>query len=1051
MVSLRWLFVLVMGVLVGSFAASADTTALNGNALDEKALNENASAGAFFREAVAPLLSRSCLGCHNETKAKGGLSLATRAAALRGGQGGRAVVPGKPAQSSLLRRLRADGGETVMPKDGEPLSDAEVAILRRWLENGASWPEGVVLAEPVADLDWWSLRPLARAEPPLVQGAEWARNPIDLFVSKAHETMGLSPSPEASRVTLFRRVYFDLLGMAPAPEAVRSFLVDDDPLAYEKLVDRLLASPRYGERWARHWLDVVHYADTHGYDKDKPRPNAWPYRDYVIRAFNADKPYDRFVREQIAGDVLYPGTTDGILALGFISAGPWDYIGHDEVPETKIDGQVARNLDRDDMVTVTMNVFSSTTVQCARCHNHKFDPVKQEHYYSLQAVFAAVDRADRAYDEDPTIAARRLVLEGEKDELSDQARDVARRIESTKTEELRAVEAKLAEPLPGDRVLTEIAGVARADGYGFHSVLEKRDDAADKWVEVDLGSEKPLDQVLLFPAAEWGWNDFGFPMRFRLEASVDRKYEGQQIVLLDHTAKDVVRPGVRPLVIDGGGQTARYVRLTATKLWGRRQFGKPGNAKFMFALGELAVLSGGELSSTRRARSADTIEARPRWGKSFVTDGIYGRYSLEQLATALGLPHATPAEQAAVLLRLAPDESARARLAKLGADRERLLEAAIEPQLRAEKARLAAELARNAAALRELPPQSRVYAGTVHKGAGNFVGRYGLGPRKIHVLVRGEVTQPGDEVGPGTVPLVNGVDWRFELPEGHGEGDRRVALASWLTRDDHPLAWRSIANRLWYYHFGRGLVDSPNDFGRMGQKPTHPALLDWLATSLRDGDERSLKRFHRRIITSGVYRQSSAHDDANAAIDSGNRYLWRMNRRKLDAEALRDSTLLVSGKLNTKMYGPGFRDFVLEKPQHSPHYEYHKHDPEDVSCHRRSVYRFLARSQQEPFMETLDCADPSQIVAKRNQTLTSLQALALLNNKLVLAMAKHFAARLEGESNEIGAQIERGYWLSVGRAPTPEEAAGLVSYAREHGLPNACRVLLNLNEFAFVD
>ena len=261
----------------------------------------------------------------------------------------------------------------------------------------------------VADIDWWSLRPLQTVAIPNLseQDAEWARNPIDAFAVRRMRQHGLAPSREADRRTLIRRLYFDLIGLPPTPQQIEQFLHDQDPMAYEKLVDRLLESPHYGERWARHWLDVVHYGDTHGYDKDKPRPNAWPYRDYVIRSLNHDKPYHRFVMEQIAGDALWPDTRDGIEATGFISAGPWDFIGHAEVPEDKLDGQVARNLDRDDMVTSTMNTFLSLTVQCARCHNHKFDPITQEHYYSLQSIFAALDRADRQYDPVPEVAAKR--------------------------------------------------------------------------------------------------------------------------------------------------------------------------------------------------------------------------------------------------------------------------------------------------------------------------------------------------------------------------------------------------------------------------------------------------------------------------------------------------------------------------------------------------------------------------------------------------------------------------------------------------------------------
>jgi len=310
------------------------------------------------------------------------------------------------------------------------------------------------------------------------------------------------------------------------------------------------------------------------------------------------------------------------------------------------------------------------------------------------------------------------------------------------------------------------------------------------------------------------------------------------------------------------------------------------------------------------------------------------------------------------------------------------------------------------------------------------------------------VTSPGEEVGAGTVDFIPGVSPRF--PATDDEGARRVALADWIVRKDNPLTWRTIVNRVWLYHFGRGIVDSPNDFGHMGQLPSHPELLDWLAVEFRDGTQ-SIKDLHRLILKSAVYRQSSDGNAAFEKIDGGNQFLWRMNRRKLEAEALRDSVLLVAGKLGPTMYGPGFQDFLIEKPEHSPHYMYGKHDPDDVATHRRSIYRFIVRSQPQPFMDTLDCADPSLLVDKRNETLTALQALAFLNNKFVVRMAEHFAARLEREADDREGQIERAYQLTLNRAPSEDESAALIAYADQYGLPSACRLILNLNEFAFAD
>ena len=351
-----------------------------------------------------------------------------------------------------------------------------------------------------------------------------------------------------------------------------------------------------------------------------------------------------------------------------------------------------------------------------------------------------------------------------------------------------------------------------------------------------------------------------------------------------------------------------------------------------------------------------------------------------------------------------------------------------------------------------LPAQQRVYAGTVHNGSGAFrgTGPDGGKPRVIRVLARGDVRSPRQVVEPGTVPILEGVPARFQLPPDAPEGERRAALAHWLADPRNPLTWRSIVNRVWQYHFTRGLVDSPNDFGRMGRTPSNPALLEWLASEFRDGGQ-SFKRLHRLIVTSAVYRQSSEVDEAKARVDGDNVLLWRMNRRRLEAEAIRDSVLMVAGKLDLSMGGPGFRDFVVEHPEHSPHYEYKLADPEDPKSHRRSVYRFIVRSQPQPFLAALDCADPSMSVEKRNESTTALQALALLNDRLMVAMAAHFAARIEKEPGDLRSKVDRAFLLALGRSPSPMEREALADHARKFGLANACRVIFNLNEFVFVD
>jgi hypothetical protein len=647
-------------------------------------------------------------------------------------------------------------------------------------------PLVLCLGGRAAGQTWWSLRSLRRPAVPAVKGRAWVRTPVDAFILAALEARGLRPAPEADRHTLIRRVTFDLHGLPPTPAEVDAFLGDKRPDAYERLVARLLASPRYGERWGRHWLDLAHYGDTHGYDKDKSRDHAWPYRDWVIRALNADKPYASFVKEQIAGDVLLPGNPDGVVATGFVVAGPWDFVGHVELREGTVDREKTLLLDRDDMVSSTLTTFTSLTVGCARCHDHKFDPITQTDYYRLQAVFAGVERGNR-----------------------------------------------------------------------FH----------------------PTPQYL-----------------------------------------------------------ARRAKLDAR----------------------------------RRALAARLTELRRRAASS------------SSLARA------------------------QAELAAL--DREG----------------------------QELLRQAQVYAVVPRR------------PRPIWVLHRGDVEQRRRPATPGALACVAGLSPDLAVADPGNEGARRAALAGWIVHPNHPLTWRSIVNRVWQGHFGKGIVATPSDFGRMGSRPSHPELLDWLAVEFRDRGG-SLKSLHELLVCSAVYRQSARHHPGYAKADGDNRFLWRMNRRRLDAEEVRDSVLAVSGTLDLTMGGPGFELFRF-KDDHSPVYDHSDlkkiHDP---ATYRRTVYRFTVRSVPNPFLDSLDCADPNLNTAVRNTTLTALQALALLNNPFMVKQADYFAARLRKASADPVRQVELAYRLAFGRPPAAAERAAVLAYAGKHGLPAACRVLFNANEFVFVD
>lgn len=779
-----------------------------------------ADAVSFHRQ-VRPLLEQRCVACHQTGRAQAGI-------ALDGYAGVRRV---------LTRLVPAVTGATPrMPKSGPPLLPDEVALLEKWIAAGAvdDTPAGF------NGSTWWSLAPLRRADPPAAKSG-WGRTPIDAFILAKLTEKQLTPSAEADRRTLIRRLTFDLHGIPPTYEDTQAFLADRSPDAYDKLVDRLLASPRYGERWGRHWLDVVHYGESHGYDKDKPRRNAWPYRDYVIRSFNEDKPYRRFVEEQLAGDVLYPDDPQGVVATGFIAAGPWDFVGHAELREGTTDKEITRLLDRDDMLMTTMSAFTSMTAHCARCHDHKFDPIKQEDYYSLQAVFAGVDRAERPYDADPAIYAKRRVL----------------------LEDRRAVMVEL-QPL------------------------------LDKAAAITSPEIQELDKQLRV---------------WRTEKATEK-------------------------VSQGMAQRKALVR---------------------------ALLPGDVNAST------DALEAR----------------------------------LAMVDQRIA-----------------------------------------------ELPKPQMVYAAAnVFPLTGTL--RWPITPRPIHVLGRGSVQSPGAQALPGALSAVAKLPSRFPEAASGPEGKRRAALAQWIVSPDNMLTWRSIVNRVWHFHFGAGLVDSPNDFGRMGSLPTHPELLDWLAIQFRDNGG-SFKALHRQIVRSSVYRQASTADSAKAKIDANNRYLWRMNRWRLDAESVRDASLLVAGKLDTTPGGPSVEQFFF-KDDHSPVYDYTRFDIDSPASRRRSVYRFLVRSVPDPLMERLDCPDPSAMTAKRNTTITAIQALALLNNPLLVKQAEYLAGRAREAGSELPMQVAALFRYALQREPEPKESALLTGYARQHGLENASRLILNSNEFLFVD
>ncbi|MDX1981056.1 MAG: PSD1 and planctomycete cytochrome C domain-containing protein [Bryobacteraceae bacterium] len=772
----------------------------------------HAQSGEFA--AAQAVLEKHCISCHGAAKMSD-LDLGSREAILRGGKRGASIVPGKPEESLLYKAVLRQG-ELQMPPGRNVLPAESAAVLRDWIKAGAPWDNTKVskASEPA----WWAFRKPQRPNVP-----PGATHPIDGFVMAKLKEKSLRPAPAADRRTLIRRAYFDLHGLPPAPAEVERFASDPDPNAWAKLIDQLLQSPRYGERWGRHWLDVVRYADTGGFETDIHFLNAWRYRDYVIDSFNEDKPYHTFVQEQIAADEIWPDDLE--------------LEGAYEIPKTKLAnfkkrlgttmytiGPVAAEFTfygdqyraewQADAVETTASAFLGLTYGCARCHDHKFDPITQKDYYRMAALFAGSE----------------------------------------------------------DR---EIPMASRMDWIEYTRYLPKK------------------------------------------------------------------------LMVD---ELAKKVRLLTARVKTR--------------------LDGGKLGK----------KYNPEALEKYFTPEEKDEY--ESLLRQIGLAHLKspkPLDTASVL----------------------------------------------------------VHSDRVHD---------------THVLVRGEWKQKGDKVAPGFPAFLNAGPAIVEPDTGRFIPQRRKALAEWLTSPDHPLFARVMVNRIWQGHFGIGLAPTANDFGHQGDAPTHPELLDWLATEFTARNY-SVKAMHRLIMLSAAYQRSSRPDAESARIDAENKYLWRMNRRRLEAEAVRDAVLAASGELNLKMYGPpvavpltaeelgGMRDLGQWAVSG---------DPSDFT--RRSVYLYVKRSFRLPMFETFDAPDAAASCPRRENSTVAPQALALMNSEFVNEQAGRLAARLKKEHGEDpGAWVDAGWRTALGRAPSPEEKQKAVAFLAKNPLPRLCLMWFNLSEFLYVD
>jgi mono/diheme cytochrome c family protein len=744
-----------------------------------------AAAPDFSRD-IQPIFKARCVNCHGAKVQMHGLRLDRKTDALKGGESGApAVVPGNSAQSLLIKYVSANS-DVKMPPSGPRLTSEQITLLRTWIDEGAVWPDDSSAVQKTAAVtesksSHWAFQPIARPTAPVVNSA-WVRNPIDAFVLEKLRQRKWTPAPPAEPRALLRRVYLDLTGLPPTLEEQAR------PADTDKLIDELLSRPAYGERWARHWLDLVRYAESNGYERDAAKPNAWRYRDYVINAFNQDKPFNGFVLEQLAGDEIPNPTAETLTALGYYRLGPWD----DEPADPPTD----RFDQLDDIVSTTSQVFLGLTLGCARCHNHKFEPLTARDYYSMVAMFNGLQR-----------------------------------------------------PRNGR-------------------------------TERDL----PV----------------GTPEEIEAASAIDRQFYACEDKIAEITKN------VKPLTSEAKEQIA--------------------------------------------AQRARMVELR----------------------------RTAPAVQRAYYLN--------------------------EPKAQ---------------------------------------------PPATFLLIRGKATQPGPEVPPA-VPEILGPQPGFPPPARTSL--RRLTLAQWLVSEHNPLTVRVIVNRIWQHHFGEGLVRTPSDFGVMGEKPTHPELLDWLATWFMDNGW-SIKKLHRLIMTSNTYRMSRQWNAEYGEKDPEDRLLWRVPFQRLEVEAIRDSALSVSGQLNTRMFGPSMYPHIPPAAlEGSSDPDKIWKESEEKEASRRTVYAFIKRSMVVPMLEVLDLCDSTRSAARRQNTSVPTQALTLFNGHFVNRQSQHMAERLRREAGpDAVKQIDLAYRLALARPPTAGETQVMLDFLQRESLEQMCRVIFNLNEFAYVD
>ncbi|HYV25987.1 MAG TPA: PSD1 and planctomycete cytochrome C domain-containing protein, partial [Candidatus Eisenbacteria bacterium] len=998
----------------------------------------------LFKNQVGALLTEHCVKCHGGEKTKGEFNLTTREGLLRGGADGAAIVAGDAKQSRLVRLIN-HLEDPQMPSKADKLPDAAITAIAAWINAGAPYDKpltskaSVPKGKPTVseeDRQFWSFKPLRREPLPLIKSRaaqKWCRTDIDRFVMTRLESKKIFPNPTVDRRKLIRRAYFDLIGLPPTPEEVESFVNDPSPDAYSKLIDRLLSSPHYGERWARHWLDLARFAESHGFEHDYDRPTAYHYRDFVIKALNLDMPYDRFVKLQIAGDELEPDAPFAMTATGFLAAG----VHATQITANQVEKE--RYDELDDMAATVGTSMLGLTIGCARCHDHKYDPIPQTDYYRLLSTFTTTVRSEPELDFHPERYRKaKAEFDKEHEKLVAALEDFEKEKLPSRLEEW----LKSGAPAPQPKwMFLDLESAKSVGGATFTNLDDGSYLASGANPKFDTNmfvAQTPLKDITAVRLEALAHKSFakGGPGRAS-NGNFALSDFGLTAAPLDGKGDPVEVKLVKPKATfeQKGLPVAAAIDEDKKSGWAiDPEFGKDQTA--VFELEKPVGFDGGTILTFTLKFEVNEAHSIGRPRLSISTAPTPATLDGEQAPQRLVL------EVSRILATPAGDRTGEQKVALLKwyrtVDPEwQKLSGAVQEHL---KKTPKPELTKVMVSTEGLP------AVRLHTQGADF-------SEKTYFLRRGDWNQKQGEATQSFLQVLMRAPeqekrWQISPPKDWRTSYRRLSLANWITDADRgagQLLARVIVNRLWQHHLGRGLVSTPSDFGSQGERPTHPELLDWLASELIQNGWR-LKSLHKQIMTSAVYMQACQTDEARAKVDPENQLMWHRARQRLEAEIIRDAILAVSGALDRRMFGPG----MLSEENR-----------------RRSIYFTVKRSQLIPMMVQFDAPDGLQGLGQRSTTTVAPQALLLLNNAQARTCAREFARRILPSAGELLPEtVQSAYQIALGRPPDKEELADTLAFLKQQkatyqsdgksdavelALADFCQALTGLNEFVYIE